>query len=614
MKFIDLPHDYEKCAEIISKRIKLDASDIAIRFECFDGMLTSFDGKTGVIKCSEKHHFARLLGLFAENYKKGKPFEVSQESAFDTLSCMLDLSFGSAMTADSIKEYCEYMALMGYNQVQLYMEDMYEIKERPRFGYMRGRYSFDELKSIDDYAFDLGIEVIPSIQTLGHLANFLKWPESKSIAENEAVLLPGSEETYEFIEQMIVNSTAPFRSKNIHVGMDETHGLGLGKYLSMHEYTPALELFVDHLNKVTEICLKHGLKPMMAFDMLFCFSAQNYGKYNKETTVAPEIVEKLHPDMKILFWNYGIDLNCDEYMIDKLTAMGKPPVYAGGVWIWAGPLPENVYTEISTRVAMPICKKKGVREYIFNVWSYRTTIYQTSLLELCRCAEYAYNDDDSAVRERFEFITGTSYDAFYKMSNFHALYDTDKDYDSLPYGNRFFGYKYFVQDTLLGILDKNLQDEPRSEYYRDMADYYREVLEKEIGTEWEYLYRYTLAIFEYMAAKCEVGETLVPAYKNGDRAQLERIAKILAPILCEKSADVQTYHFEHKDRYLKPFGHELLDIQYGGMKERAKRLEIRVSGYLDGKYEKLEELEEERLPFPPRAWGWYYRQISDIMA
>lgn len=614
MRFIDLPCDYNKCSEILSKRLQLDKLSFDARFELSNEMSVISD-KTGVIfKCSEKHHFARLLGLFAEHYKNEKYFVITETPNFDTLSCMLDVSFGSAMTVSSINEYCEYMALMGFNQLQLYIEDMYEIAERPHFGYLRGRYSYEQLKAIDDYAFNLGIEVVPCMQTLGHLQNYLKWPEAASVSENSSVLLPDSEETYEFIEQMIVNSSSPFRTNKIHVGMDETHGLGLGNYLKTHDYTPPLEVFVKHLNRVTEICLKHDLEPMMWFDMLFCFSANDYGKYNKETTVAPEIVEMLHPKMKIIFWNYGIDLKCDEYMIDKLTAMGKPPMYAGGVWIWCGPLPDNVYSEIGTKIAIDACKKKGVKELMLTVWSYRTTIYQTSLLELCRYGEHAYNDDDKKLKERFEFITGASYDAFYNMSKFHALYDTGKNYDELSYGNRFFGYKYYLQDTLLGILDKNLEDEPRSKYYEAMADYYRNVVPNNTREEWDYLYRYSLALFEYMSAKCEVGETLVTSYKNGNKVQLERIATVLAPKLYETTCDIQKYHFVHKDRYLKPFGHELLDIQYGGMKERAKRLQVRVKGYLNGEYSSLEELEEERLPFPPRAWGWYYKELSDIMA
>ena len=61
------------------------------------------------------------------------------------------------------------MAVMGLNTLLLYIEDIYEIEDEPYFGYMRGRYTQEELKQVDDYAHALGIEVIPAIQTLAHL-------------------------------------------------------------------------------------------------------------------------------------------------------------------------------------------------------------------------------------------------------------------------------------------------------------------------------------------------------------------------------------------------------------------------------------------------------------
>lgn len=59
--------------------------------------------------------------------------------------------------------------------MMLYTEDTYEVEGYPTFGYMRGRDSPAELRAIDDYAASLGIEVIPWIQTLGHLLKFTRW-------------------------------------------------------------------------------------------------------------------------------------------------------------------------------------------------------------------------------------------------------------------------------------------------------------------------------------------------------------------------------------------------------------------------------------------------------
>ena len=86
------------------------------------------------------------------------------------LGVMLDCSRGAVYTVEALKKYIDVLAKMGYNSLQLYTEDTYEIKEEPYFGYMRGRYSADELRQLDSYAASKGIELIPCIQTLAHLS------------------------------------------------------------------------------------------------------------------------------------------------------------------------------------------------------------------------------------------------------------------------------------------------------------------------------------------------------------------------------------------------------------------------------------------------------------
>ena len=85
---------------------------------------------------------------------------------------------------------------MGYNQLYLYTEDTYEIKDEPYFGYMRGRYTENELKEIDDFAFSFGVEVIPCIQTLAHLNGIFRWKEFKKINDINDILLVDDKEWF----------------------------------------------------------------------------------------------------------------------------------------------------------------------------------------------------------------------------------------------------------------------------------------------------------------------------------------------------------------------------------------------------------------------------------
>ncbi|MEG0486256.1 MAG: beta-N-acetylhexosaminidase, partial [Oscillospiraceae bacterium] len=84
----------------------------------------------------------------------------------------------------------------------LYTEDTYKVDKYPFFGYMRGRYTHSELKLLDDYAYALGIELVPCIQTLGHLERFLHWQSSAEYRDTNDVLLAGDDKTYALIDAM----------------------------------------------------------------------------------------------------------------------------------------------------------------------------------------------------------------------------------------------------------------------------------------------------------------------------------------------------------------------------------------------------------------------------
>ena len=88
---------------------------------------------------------------------------------------MIDCSRNAVMTVTALKKFLPILKDMGYNAVMLYTEDTYEIKEYPYMGYLRGRYSCDELREIDLFAESIGMELIPCIQVLGHLELALKW-------------------------------------------------------------------------------------------------------------------------------------------------------------------------------------------------------------------------------------------------------------------------------------------------------------------------------------------------------------------------------------------------------------------------------------------------------
>ena len=90
---------------------------------------------------------------------------------YDHFGVMLDCSRNAVRTVEELKRFIDVLSLLGYDTLELYTEDTYEVDGEPYFGYLRGRYSGAELREIDAYAKQRGIELIPCIQTLAHFTN-----------------------------------------------------------------------------------------------------------------------------------------------------------------------------------------------------------------------------------------------------------------------------------------------------------------------------------------------------------------------------------------------------------------------------------------------------------
>jgi len=91
---------------------------------------------------------------------------------------------------------------------------------------------------------------------------------------------------------MIRSIIASFRSKRIHVGMDEAFGLGRGNYLDANGYQPSFEIMEKHLGKVLEITKKYNLKPMIWSDMFFTSFSTTNDYYDLNSQIPEKIADR----------------------------------------------------------------------------------------------------------------------------------------------------------------------------------------------------------------------------------------------------------------------------------------------------------------------------------
>ncbi|MDE6357680.1 MAG: beta-N-acetylhexosaminidase, partial [Eubacteriales bacterium] len=366
----------------------------------------------------EKSAFFRAIGIIAEKEQKGI-FEFKEESKvwFDFNGFMLDCSRNGVVNVSYAKKIIEQLALAGQNVFMLYMEDTFQLDSEEYFGYLRGAFSKEELKEIDDYGYKFGVEIIPCIQTLAHLDQFFMWEHiAEKYADIDNILNIGSEDVKKFLENVIKQLSETFRSKRIHIGMDEAYNLGRGKYAEENGLKHKTEIMREHLNNMLEICNKYNVKPIIWDDMFF----SNYSRATNDGYKIPDGIDLMYWD----YYNNNIAHYEENFEIrGKIT--NKKIMFAGGSWRWIGYASHHEKTLASTNASLMACKKNGINEVMTTAWAddgcecpVTMAIFGSILF-----AEHQYNYEINLdeFKDRLKFITKMDFENFMKVQEYDIL-------------------------------------------------------------------------------------------------------------------------------------------------------------------------------------------------
>lgn len=571
-----------------------------IEFVSHDGMICSLkDGKATVGGCSEAA-VCRALTEFAKAVTEGKTnFNISKNPHFEWCGAMLDMSRNGVMNKNAVKRYLDLMACFGMNMLMLYTEDVFELKKYPFFGYKRGRYTLDELGEIDDYAHKLGIEIIPCVQTLGHLDSYLHLKEASPIRDTKFSLMPDNDKSYEFIEEIVKTMRKVFRSDNIHIGMDEVTELGKGAYFDAHrgEVINQEELMINHLIRVCDICKKYGYNPIMWSDLLFT-DEDTRRVYSYKSKISDK-VKPILPDVRLMFWYYSGRVK-DRYktLLDSHLDSGKPIAFAGGGWNWEAFVSNYKFTFECMVPALDACIETNAQMLLNTLWgnggcenSYFMNFPSNALF-----AEYQWCGEEANVQNVWdlcEFVTGLPKDVYDTIDK--ANFDLD--------GCICFSRKLLRQDVFdtirvtEGYLPDNLPDvftdtEPMATF-RAAAGWLREYIAQ--NGDWNEYCELSAQVLETMGYKAEIFAFLRKAYQSGDKTELTRILNDVLPACKESYSNLYKIFFKQWQREYKAFGWEVHCQRLGFQLERISYACEMLQKYLDGDINKIEELEEKQM-------------------
>ncbi len=527
--------------------------------------------------------------------------------AFDTFGVMLDCSRNGVANIPFIENFIGYLAKMGYNSLMLYTEETYEIPGEPYFGYKRGRFTQEELRGLDAYAAERGVKLIPCIQTLAHLGQMFRWDRYSKVNDCADILLCGEEKTYELIDEMFASVAASYSSRLVHVGMDEAHMIGRGRYQDLHGHENHTEILLRHLERVAKIAEKYGFTLLMWSDMFFRLY-EGYGYLEDEgfPGVPEEIRARIPKNVELVYWDYYFT---EEEHYEKQFSfhdqVKKTGWFAAGGWTWLGFVPHNRYAMKTSGPAVRVCRERGVRNFLMTLWGDDggECGRLSTLPALWYAAELARgNEDLTEIAAGFERTFGLPWEQFLLTDLPGTPSDEMKGASDPDKG-------MLYDDPFLNFLGDGVR-EGGAEQYRLAA----EKLEAYEGPEeFRYVFRTCAAAARALSVKYGLGMRTREAYLAGDKKAL---AALCDDYLAAADALEKLYLALEGQWTLenKPQGFEVQDARFGAILRRLAHCRARILAYLAGGAESIPELEEPVLPYrqdgPPYLENRWHNVIT----
>ena len=543
----------------------------------------------------------RALGrILGEATTQTAARDFAETCQFTMLGAMIDCSRNGVLRPAAAQAFIRRVALMGINVLMLYTEETYAVPGEPLFGYLRGGYTQDELRELDRYAAAFGIEMFPCIQALGHLEQMLQWPAYKEYRDTAGVLLANYDRTYDLLQKMIQAVSAPFRSKRIHIGMDEAHGIGSGRYKQLYGAKSGFEILNDHLARVLAICRGLGLRPMIWSDMYFRIGSKTNDYYDREAVIPPAVVANIPKGVELVYWDY---YHHDEAFyadyIDRHRALGSEPVVAGGVWNWGRfwtLMPKAASVMIACLTA---CKRKNLAEVFMTMWGddgNECDIFSAlPALQLFCEHGYAATVDEAVVRANFRGSCDADYDDWCRAADVDTVPAGYRNANPGKYPDPLDHYcanpsKWILwQDPTLGLLDPQI-DDPKilSAHYAKIA---RALTRAMTRTPASARLEFPARLAAVLAIKCTLRTKLVAAYKAGNKKQLASLMKGDLANLRQAVHDLWQCHRAMWLATYKPFGLEVIEHRYGGLQTRLESLHQTLRDYLAGQSQSIPEFD-----------------------
>jgi len=311
-------------------------------------VLAEGDGEAGL-----RYAVESLSQLLPRSGRSLAACEIEDAPDLARRGLLLDISRGKVPTLATLKGVVDFMVGLKLNLLMLYTEHVFRFRRHPLIGKGASPMSAEEIRELDEYARERHVELVPTLQSLGHMHQILKYPRYRKLAESERKwsVSPALEETYELLDDLYSEYLGNFGSPWLNANCDEPVDLGKGRSKGRAETGGVAAIFASHVARVQELAIKHGKKTMIWADFIFEHR---------------EVLPLLPKGLLLIDWWY--EANHDFERVKILRENGIPFMAAAGTSGWNTLFPRVDNALANIRGYAEAAKRHGAEGLLVTEW------------------------------------------------------------------------------------------------------------------------------------------------------------------------------------------------------------------------------------------------------
>ncbi len=299
---------------------------------------------------------------------------------------LLDISRGKVPRPETVRWLVEVLARLRYNELFLYTEHTFQFEKHPEIGAGSGGYAAAEIRELDAFARECGVELVPCLQTFGHFRRILEKAPYRRLAESDRLwsVSPAAPGTYPLLQDLLGEYLPNFASGWAHLNCDEPVDLGKGLSSERAGREGPAAVFAGHVNRVAGMARELGKRPMIWADVI---------------ADHPEGLDLLDPSITLADWWYEPDHDFDR--VRRFRDAGRDFLTVAGTSSWTSLFPRFDTSLPNIRGHARAAKRFGASGFIVTDWGDggHYNLFGGSLFPIAAGAEAAWGDEDRPEEE-----------------------------------------------------------------------------------------------------------------------------------------------------------------------------------------------------------------------